>query len=370
MKNVLVTGAHGFLGKNLCLKLGEMPGVSVQHFGSEDSDDDLRMKVGKADFIFHLAGVNRSPNDVDFFAVNEGLTNRIVVLMEDAGHCVPIVYASSVHAGSDSPYGRSKKAAEDRLTAFGKRTGTNVYVYRLGNLFGKWSRPNYNSVIATFCHRVSHGQDIEISDSAIEVTFVYVDSVVQSFCTLLVDKPEPDGDPIHIDESYTVSLGELASLIRSFKDSRRTNIMPDFSKPFVKYLYSTYLSYLDVGDFAYPVDMKTDNRGHLFELMKSNALGQIFISTTKPGITRGNHYHHTKVEKFCVVKGRAMIRFRSVFCDEVIEYSVSGDNVRVVDIPPGFTHSIENTGNDELVTVFWACEPFDIENPDTIYMEV
>ena len=271
----------------------------------------------------------------------------------------------------DNPYGRSKKQAEDAVLAYGQRTGASVYVYRLANLFGKWSRPNYNSVVSTFCYNISHDLPIQINNPDTILQLVYIDDVIAEFVEILEGHVTPGEDGFcTVPRLLTITLQGLADLLASFRGSRQTAVLPNMDDPLTKSLYTTYLSYLETDDFAYAPNLKVDQRGWLFELIKSPAMGQIFVSQTKPGITRGGHYHHTKVEKFIVVQGEAVIRFRKVDGSDVIEYPVSGADVRIVDIPPGYTHDITNVGTTDVITLFWACEIFDPQRTDTYMMEV
>jgi UDP-2-acetamido-2,6-beta-L-arabino-hexul-4-ose reductase len=370
---VLVTGSKGFVGRNLCAVLGTIESVEVMEFDCENTSAELEGMLAEADLIFHLAGVNRPKNNEEFKSGNAGLTEEICMILQRLGRSPKIILASSIQAELNNPYGSSKLQAELALQAFAETTGARTVVYRFKNLFGKWCRPNYNSVTATFCHNIAHGLPVTISDPGRSIELTYIDDVVSA---LIGEIPSAEG----VQESgfafgaeltaYPITLKELAALITSFRDSRQTLLLPGFDSPLVKALYATYLSYLEGADFAYPLQIRTDERGSLAEMMKSRTFGQIFVSRTKPGITRGNHYHHTKTEKFMVVEGDAVIRFRQIDGAEVIEHRVSGRDFRVVDIPPGYTHHITNIGNGELVTLFWASEIFNPEKPDTIFLKV
>jgi len=362
---LLVTGANGFVGRNLCVALRRREGICLRGYDLEDTPEKLAAALRTADIVFHLAGVNRPQTVEEFQRGNAGFTAEICDQLEEFGRAPKIVLSSSVQAGLDNPYGVSKREAEEVLRRFCERTGAAGVVYRFKNLFGKWCRPNYNSVTATFCHNIAHDLPIQISDHSRELDLTYIDDVVAAFLAEL-DPPAKPGcrfaDPL---PSYTISLGELADRIRSFRDSRSGLLAPDFADPLNRRLYATYLSYLEPDDFAYSLDQKTDARGALAEFVKSPPFGQVFVSRTKPGVTRGNHYHDTKTEKFLVVEGEGIIRFRKLGTEEVLEYPVSGREFRVVDIPPGYTHSIENVGEGEMVTLFWACEVFDSSSSDT-----
>lgn len=367
MKRVVVTGAQGFVGKHLCAALRQRKDVElVEHdLGSPRAalDDALR----SADVVFHLAGVNRPEKVEEFETGNAGLTADLLGVIRAARRTPKVVLSSSIQAERDNPYGRSKRGAEDVLRRFSEETGAEGVVHRLKNLFGKWCRPNYNSVVATFCHNIANDLPIQISDPANVVDLTYVDDVVSGFLAELDAAPRPGfrfAEPL---PSRAVSLGELADLLRSFRGHRATLLLPDFSSPFVRALYATFLSYLPPQTYAYGLDIKADARGSLAEFVKSPHFGQIFVSRTKPGVTRGNHWHHTKTEKFMVVQGEGIIRLRQIHGGEVIAFRVRGEEYRVVDIPPGYTHSIENVGTGEMVTLFWASEVFDPSRPDTIF---
>ncbi len=363
---ILVTGAQGFLGKNLCAALKQRQDVEVVGYDVGDARDVLDRGLRDAEVVFHLAGVNRPEKVEEFTTGNAGFTAEICGALERAGRKPKIVLTSSIQAERDNPYGRSKRAAEDDLARFCERTSAEGITHRLKNLFGKWCRPNYNSVTATFCHNIAHGLPIQISDPANTVDLTYVDDVVAEFITELGRPSRPGFRLARPLPSEQVSLGELARLIESFRAHRQTLVLPDFSSPFVRALYATYLSYLEPDQLGYRLDVKSDPRGSLAEFVKSPHLGQFFVSRTKPGVTRGNHYHDTKTEKFMVVQGEGIIRLRQIHGEDVVEFRVRGDEYLVVDIPPGYTHSIENVGNDEMVTLFWSSEVFDLAAPDTI----
>lgn len=398
--NVLVTGSRGFIGQNLITWLQRLPDVQVLDFDQEHTLADLANRLAAADLIYHLAGVNRPQTVDEFRAGNVDLTAQMCDLLLQAGRATPIVLSSSIQADLDNPYGASKREAEQVLADYAARSGAPVAIFRLSNVFGKWCRPHYNSVVATFCHNIARDLPITISDPSREVPLVHVDDVAQAFLEVgaefRVQKSEVRGQrsgagisnngahfsPLTIDNSspllayyearpvYTVTLDRLAELIHSFRASRQTLLAPDFGDPFVHKLYGTFLSYLEPDDFAYDLTQRTDPRGSLAEFIKSPGFGQIFVSRTRPGVTRGNHFHHSKTEKFLVLEGEAIIRFRHIQSLEVIEYAVRGEDYRVLDIPTGYTHSIENVGQGELVTLFWASEVFDPGRPDTAWEEV
>ena len=369
MKNVLVTGSAGFLGKNLCTHLTCRNDLIVNQYDlapPPTPPSDLQKFVAEADVIFHLAGVNRPENVADFEKGNAGFTQMLVDLLEQANRVPHIIVSSSIQAELDNPYGQSKRHGEQILENWAKKTGGKVSIFRLTNLFGKWCRPNYNSVVATFCHNIANDLPIEIRDPNYAVTLAYVDDVVAAF---LAAAKAPDCHHGAI-PTTTITLGELAARIQFFHNMPKTLMIPDMSDRFNQQLYTTYLSYLPKEQWGYTPTINTDDRGNLAELLKSPSFGQMFVSRTKPGITRGNHYHHTKTEKFIVISGQATIRFRHIHGTEIIEFPVKGEDYRIVNIPPGYTHNITNTGSTELITLFWASEIFDKTKPDTFFLPV
>jgi len=373
MKTVLVTGSEGFIGKNLIVRLEELDNVVIKSFDKEDNIDTLKKYLQESDFIFHLAGVNRPKKVEEFKKVNVGFTKDIIGLLEEMGKRIPIVITSSIQAELDNPYGKSKKMAEDELIKYAKKNSVPVYIYRLPNVFGKWSRPNYNSVVSTFCYNISHNLDITISDPKRELELVYIDDVINEFVKLLFREGRDLNKYFYnIKRVFKVSLGELAEKIYQIRDMRKSLIAPDLSDDFMKVLHATYLTYLDKNDLSYEMDSKEDNRGSFIELIKSNSFGQVSVSISRKGVVRGNHYHNTKNEKFCVIKGKAVIKLRNILYDKIIPYYISDKKIEIVDIPPGYTHSIENlTGGDgEMILLIWANEIFNPENPDTYYCEV
>lgn len=369
--HILVTGSNGFIGRNLIAGLGRIENVEIAKFDVDDDINTLTSHLKHADLVIHLAGINRPKKVEEFENGNVGLTQTIVSFLEDMNKTVPVVFASSIQATLNNPYGRSKKKAEDVLIEYSRRNQAKIYIYRLPNVFGKWSRPNYNSVVATFCYNISHNLDITISDKNKELWLVYIDDVVREFTKLISDSLRKSEITYYsIERSFKITLGELAEKIYQLKEIRKTLFIPDFKDEFMECLYATYLSFLDRDDFVYSLDMKEDKRGSLFEILKSPHSGQIFVSTSHQGVLRGNHYHDTKVEKFCVIKGKAVIRLRNVLEDEVISLHVSEKKIEVVDIPPGFTHSIENLSDGALVVLFWTNQVFDPQNPDTHFLKV
>ncbi|UUX35244.1 capsular polysaccharide biosynthesis protein CapF [Fundicoccus culcitae] len=370
MKNILVTGAKGFVGKNLISMLQQNDSYKIYPIDIESTSEELEEAVIQADFVYHLAGVNRPKDPSEFMEGNFGFTSVLLALLEKHQSKAPILITSSIQAELDNPYGQSKKAGEDLIFAYGKKNNVTTYVYRLTNLFGKWSKPNYNTVIATFCHNIARGESITVNDPNVVLQLNYIDDVVEAFIQAMDNEIAKEGDFCVVPTVYSVSLGRIAELIQSFKEQRSNLIVPDMSDPFVKKLYSTYLYFLPEDDFSYPLTTHADQRGSFTEIIKSPEAGQVSVNISKPGITKGNHWHMTKNEKFLVVSGTGVIRFREIHSEEVIEYAVSGDKLEVVDIPVGYTHSIVNTGETDMVTIMWVNEMFDPNQPDTYFLEV
>ena len=370
MKNVLITGSNGFIGKNLIVALKRLGKHNIIEFDIENSFEDLITFCSKADAVIHLAGVNRPEKDEEYEQGNVAFTQDLLRIINNAGSCPVIIYSSSIQAELDNPYGKSKKKAEDILKKWANEQSGTVLIYRLPNVFGKWCRPNYNSAVATFCYNLAHDLDIQINDPGRILELVYIDDVVEEFIDVLGRK-FPEGIYYReVKPVFKINIVELVNLLKEFRESRKTLRLPNFADSFIKRLYATYVSYLPENEFAYSVSIKSDKRGDLAELMKSLNFGQIFISRTRPGEIRGNHYHDSKVEKFIVIDGEAIISFRHIIRNEIIEYQVSGKDFKIVDIPPGYTHSIKNIGQQDLIVLFWADEIFDPERTDTYYLEV
>jgi len=370
MKIVLVTGAVGFIGRNLVAALERRDDVRPIMFDVDTDPAVLDVGLAESDIIYHLAGINRPSDESEFMTGNAVLTERMLARLVELGRTPTFVLSSSTQAELDNPYGRSKRVAEDAALEFNGKTGAPVCIYRLPGVFGKGSRPNYNTVVATFCHNIARGIDITVNDPNRELELVYVDDVVASFLQHLDGPPDPTRQRYSVSRTFKVTLGELAERIRRLHAIRETLTVPDLSDDLMKCLHATYLSFLPENGFGYPVKLNTDNRGWLFELIKSEQFGQIFVSKTLPGITRGNHYHDTKVEKFCVIRGQGVIRFRRIESDKILEYPVDDRAIKVVDIPPGYTHSIENSGEGEMICLFWANRIFDPGKPDTYFTPV
>jgi UDP-2-acetamido-2,6-beta-L-arabino-hexul-4-ose reductase len=366
---ILITGGRGFLGRNLAAHLGERKDCATRIFDQEDSAQDLKSWVLGADVIFHLAGVNRPQDPIDFERGNAELTELLCQFLREGGRSPKIVFSSSIQAELDNPYGASKAKAESVLRQFFSDTGACVRIYRLKNLFGKWCRPNYNSVTATFCHNIANDLPISVSDPAREVELSYVDDVVAAFLSE-IDGLQTAGEAGAEIPTYKIQLGDLAGRIQAFHEMRNTLTLPDFAEWFNRALYATYLSHIPPAARQHNLEIRSDARGSLAEFIKQKHFGQIFVSRTKPGVTRGNHYHHTKTEKFFVVEGDGLIRMRAVEGGLVEEYSVTGSAYQVIDIPPGFTHSIKNVGKREMVTLFWSSELFNPDRLDTYFLPV
>lgn len=368
---VLITGANGFVGKNLQLHLSERKDIEVVCFTRAQSVADLPAVLQGVDCVFHLAGINRPQDPAEFVTGNTDLTQVLSDAVADmavrTGKKVPVVYTSSTQAERDNPYGHSKRAAEDVLFTLQRTHGVSVHVFRLPNVFGKWCKPNYNSAVATFCHHIARDLPITVNDPAAPVTLVYVDDVIARFVQIM------DGADAALDAQgfatvapqYTTTVGELAQTIQSFKDSRQTLMTERVGTGFMRALYATYVSYLPVEAFTYTVPMYGDPRGVFAEMLKTPDCGQFSYFTAHPGITRGGHYHHTKTEKFLVIKGEARFKFRHMQTGETHELVTRGDKAEIVETVPGWTHDITNIGQDEMVVMLWANEVFDRQRPDT-----
>ena len=378
---ILVTGAKGFVGKNLCMTLENIANGCDKSRGIDadltiyeydlDTDPALLTQWCKdCDFVFHLAGVNRPKETSEFMEGNFGFTSTLLEALETAGNPCPIMISSSIQASLDNPYGKSKLAGEDLLRKYGERTGAKVMIYRLPNLFGKWCRPNYNSVTATFCHNIANGLSIQVNDPAVELRLVYIDDLVDELLLALKGEEHRKDDFCVVPVEHRITLGALADTILSFRTSRESRTVAKVGDPLEAKLYATYLSYLPAEAFSYALKMNVDARGSFTEIIRTAERGQFSVNISKPGITKGNHWHHSKNEKFLVVSGKGVIRFRHALGGEVYEYFVSGEKLEVVDIPTGYTHNIENLGDTDLVTFMWASECFDPNKPDTYFLEV
>lgn len=382
--NILVTGAKGFVGRNLVSQLHNIRDGKAKYYdiaGQEinvyeydiDSDPaELEIYCKDADFVFNLAGVNRPKDQSEFMKGNFGFASTLLDTLKKYNKTCPVMISSSIQAELDNPYGESKRAGENLMFDYAKETGAKVLVYRYPNLFGKWCRPNYNSAVATFCNNIAHDLPIQVNDPNVVMHLVYIDDVVDELIAALSGKEHYEGKFCVVPTVHTITLGGIVELLYSFKNSRSDLSIADMNDPLTKKLYSTYLSYLPTDQFSYPLKMNVDHRGSFTEIIRSKDRGQFSVNITKPGIIKGQHWHHTKNEKFLAVSGEGVIRFRDMRQENspVIEYHVSGEKLEVIDIPTGYTHNIENTGTVDLVTFIWCNECFDPNRPDTFYEEV
>jgi len=366
---VLVTGADGFIGKNLIVSLKRNKEIEVVKFTRENTYQDLAEYVSAVDFIFHLAGVNRPEREEEFKEGNADLTLQLCNLIKESGRNIPIVLSSSIQAEKENVYGQSKLLAETHLLNLHNETGNKIYLYRLRNVFGKWCKPNYNSVVATFCHNIANDLPIHIADENIELNLVHIGSVVTSFLDILANQPR-DQIRVEVEPVFNVTLGELASKIYDYKNSRETLISERVGDGFERVLYATYISYIKPSDFGYDVKQHEDPRGRFVEMLKTKDSGQFSFFTAHPGVTRGGHYHHCKTEKFLVIKGKARFGFRHIITDETCELVTSGEDARIIETVPGWSHDITNIGDEELIVMLWANENFNPQAPDTVAYKV
>lgn len=380
---VLVTGAKGFIGKNLTTTLnnirtgkdtsfGRLDDLAVYEYDINSSKDSLDSYCADCDYVFHLAGVNRPENQDEFMKGNFGFTSLLLDMLKKHRNTCPVMISSSIQAKLDNPYGKSKKAGEDLLISYGKETGAKIYIYRYPNVFGKWCRPNYNSAVATFCYNIAHDLPIQVNDPSVVMNLVYIDDVIMELINALKGNARTDEEGFYtVPIVHTITLGGIVELLYSFKDSRNTLGIPDMTENGLeKKLYATYLSYLPTNQFGYPLKMNIDDRGSFTEMIRTADRGQFSVNISKPGIVKGEHWHHTKNEKFVVVSGKGLIQFRKIDSDEIIEYHVTGEKLEVVDIPPGYTHNIINEGDNDLITFMWCSECFDSSKPDTYSFKV
>ncbi len=365
---IVVTGAAGFIGRNLLVHLRERK-LDVIALGSDADEGAWREAAEQADFVFHLAGVNRPRDDAEFISGNTDVTRTLCRMLKSAGNATPIVYASSIQAERDNAYGRSKRAAEDVLLEHAKGTGAPVRIFRLANVFGKWARPNYNSAVATFCHNIAHGREITVNDANAGLSLVHVDDVCAAFLGLL-DSPVSGANFAEAKPVYSTTVGHVAESIRGYAKSRTTLLTDRVGQGLQRALYSTYLSYLEPDAFAYEVPRHADPRGVFVEMLKTPDCGQFSYFTAGPGVTRGEHYHHTKTEKFLVLTGTARFGFRHILTGDRHEIITQGGDARIVETIPGWTHDITNIGSTEMVVMLWANEIFERANPDTVAEKV
>ncbi|WVN42142.1 NAD-dependent epimerase/dehydratase family protein [beta proteobacterium MWH-UniP1] len=361
---VLVTGANGFIGKNVVMRLRERAETEVLTLMRGDGDSAWQAALVQADAVVHLAGENRPTDPAAFDAVNNGLTQRLCQTLQSMGKGIPVLFSSSAQAEQGNPYGRSKRAAEEALAQLAKSNGNPVAIYRLPGVFGKWCRPNYNSVVATFCHNKAHDLPVQINDAQARVRLVYVDDVVNAFLQALQEPIAGLSNPAVAPE-YNITLGELSDQIDAFKNCRSTLVSERVGTGLTRALYATYVSYLPPESFAYPVPMHGDPRGVFVEMLKTPDCGQFSYFTAHPGVTRGGHYHHSKTEKFLVIKGQARFKFCHMHTGETHELTTSGENAEIVETVPGWAHDITNIGTEEMIVMLWANEVFDRQRPDT-----
>ena len=365
---ILITGSDGFIAKNLIEYLKRDEEIQLYLYNKNDSTDILKAYIKEVDFIFHLAGVNRPKDIEEFYTGNSSLTKTIVDTLIENNKTTSILLSSSTQSELDNDYGKSKKEAEKLLLNYTKQTNANIYIYKLPNVFGKWSKPNYNSVISTWCHNIANDLDIQVDDKNVELNLVYIDDVIKSFIDKLDNKS--DEQYFKIDTIYSKTLGQIEELLYKFKENRTNLIIPNVASGFERALYATYLSFLSMDNFSYSLNGHQDDRGTFYEIIKTLDSGQFSLSTTAPGIVRGGHYHHSKNEKFLVVRGEAIIEFRHIVTNEKISYNVSDKKMQVVEMIPGYTHNIKNIGDEEMILFLWANENYDQDNPDTYFLEV
>ena len=380
--NILVTGAKGFVGRNLVSQLHNIQSGKAKNYGvfsdmqvfeyDVDSDPcELDVYCKRADFVFNLAGVNRPKDQAEFMQGNFGFASALLDTLKKYNNSCPVMISSSTPAALDNPYGESKRAGENLLFDYARETGARVLVYRFPNVFGKWCRPNYNSAVATFCNNIAHDLPIQVNDPSVMLHLVYVDDVVDELIAALSGNEHREGDYCVVPIVHTVTLGKIVDLLYSFREMSGNLQVPDLGDPFTKKLYSTYLSYFPKDKFSYPLKMNVDSRGSFTEIIRTPDRGQFSVNISKPGITKGQHWHHTKNEKFVVVSGHGLIQLRKIGTDEVLNYEVNGDKIEVVEMIPGYTHNIINLSDTEdLVTFMWCNECFDPARPDTFFEEV
>ena len=366
--NVLVTGANGFIGKNLIIHLNEL-GIHTIAYTRENSIQNLSDLIKTSDFIVHLAGENRPVDDKDFDTVNAGLTASVCEAVYSSGKRIPIILASSTQAELENAYGRSKLNAEVVIRELESDMGSPVYIYRLPGVFGKWCKPNYNSVVATFCHNISHNLPVRVNDPSFELNLVYIDDVVEEFVRIIQGRKDNEKE-LPIQPEYKIKLGDLVTQLELFREGRDSLVIERAGDGLVRKLYSTYVSYLSPEQFAYSIPSYGDERGMFAEMLKTKDSGQFSFFTAKPGVTRGGHYHHSKTEKFLVIQGKARFGFRHIISDETYEITASGNKLEIVETVPGWSHDIINIGTEEMVVMLWANEIFDPNNPDTIAYKV
>lgn len=396
--NILVTGSKGFVGKNLiatlenirdgkdrthqingCMNPGEL---NIYQYDIDSNEQELEEYCRKANFVINLAGVNRPENVMEYMTGNLGFSNQLLKILERNKNTCPVILSSSIQASlqgrySGSEYGKSKRAGEELFQEYSSKTGVKVLIYRFSNIFGKWCRPNYNSAVATFCFNIAHNLPIQLNDRKTEMELIYIDDLIEELLGALNEKEHYNAEGYcYVPVSFHKTLGEIADLIESFKASRQNKVIPNLIDAFTNRLYSTYISYLPEDDFVYSLKMNMDNRGSFTEILKSDFSGQFSVNISKPGIAKGNHWHHSKLEKFVVVSGKALIQLRKIGIQSdgqlypIIEYHVNSEELTVIDIPPGYTHTIVNEGEIDLITFMWSNESFNPERPDTYNLTI
>lgn len=361
---IVVTGANGFIGKNLQVHLRENDYTDVICLDRENSQDDLDNALLEADFVYHLAGINRPQNDAEFYEGNTNLTEYIVAKLSEKGDKTPLLITSSIQAVSDNHYGKSKAAAENAVRMYAEQTSANVYIFRLPNVFGKWCRPNYNSAVATFCYNILNDLDIKVNDSQAVLNLVYIDDVCKYLLKSLTGEIQPENAVV--EPVYSTTVGEVVSTIQSFKANKHQLLIDKVGVGLTRALYSTFISYYETAQFSYSVKRHSDPRGTFVEMLKTQDSGQFSFFTAHPGVTRGGHYHHTKNEKFLVIKGKAKFCFRHIITNEYYEIFVDAEESKIVETVPGWSHDITNIGDDEMIVMLWANEIFDPLHPDTV----
>lgn len=340
-------------------------------YDTDSTKEELKEYTKECEYVFHLAGVNRPKEEKEFMEGNFGFTDELLSLLEEAGNKAGILITSSIQAALDNPYGISKKAGEDRMREYEKKTGAKVTIYRLPNVFGKWCHPNYNSAVATFCNNIARGLEIKVNDPEVMMHLVYIDDVVSELIDACEGKPHIGADGFgYVPCVYDVKLGEIPKLLYSYKESRSNFKVPKIATEFENKLYATYLSYLEADDFSYPLVMHSDDRGSFTEILKSEGCGQVSVNIIKPGITKGEHWHNTKNEKFLCISGEISVKFRKIGDDKIYEYKADGTNLQVIDIPTGYTHNISNIGTQDAAVIMWANEVFNPDKPDTYFEKV
>lgn len=380
---ILVTGAGGFIGKNLVEALknirdgkdkthGDLTVSEIYGYDIDTDESVLETACKNADFVFNLAGINRPENEEDFMKGNFGFAGKLLETLKKYNNKAPVMVSSSIQAALDNPYGRSKKAGEDLIFAYGMENGVKTLVYRFPNVFGKWCRPNYNSAVATFCHNIANDLPITVNDPSYMMTLIYIDDIVDELINALSGNESREGEYCKVNPEHKITLGGITELLYTFRRQSETLIVPEIPDgSFEKKLYSTYLSYLPKEKVAFPLKMNVDERGSFTELLRSDKVGQVSVNISKPGITKGQHWHNTKWEFFIVVSGKGLIEMRKIGSDEVMKFYVSGEKIEAVHMLPGYTHNIINLSDTEdLVTVMWANEKFNPEKPDTFFERV